>query len=214
MPVILTNKTATIEIDITASLQHIVTKGSFDVTLLNEGNNGGTAMVWILFQKREGQINNNIALDWREISSPVVTSAEELRDLILSWNIPPVIVTNSSLPDGAATSAKQDLLLTELQKKADLTETQPVYDEKNDIAILLRTLLAAIRDPVWLDMATNAKRALLIAGSTTAVTGSLTSAGTITTQGDITNIGANPADQLTTSIMDTDWGVTTRNLLI
>lgn len=31
-----------------------------------------------------------------------------------------------SLPTGAATSAKQDTLLTELQLKADLTETQPV----------------------------------------------------------------------------------------
>ena len=32
----------------------------------------------------------------------------------------------SALPTGAATSAKQDTLLTELQLKADLTETQPV----------------------------------------------------------------------------------------
>lgn len=32
----------------------------------------------------------------------------------------------SNLPPGAATSAKQDDLLTELQKKADLTETQPI----------------------------------------------------------------------------------------
>lgn len=30
------------------------------------------------------------------------------------------------MPSGAATSAKQDALLTELQLKADLTETQPV----------------------------------------------------------------------------------------
>lgn len=35
-------------------------------------------------------------------------------------------VTSSALPTGAATSAKQDLLLAELQLKADLTETQPV----------------------------------------------------------------------------------------
>lgn len=37
-----------------------------------------------------------------------------------------VVVNSSALPSGAATSAKQDLLLTELQLKADLTETQPV----------------------------------------------------------------------------------------
>ena len=36
------------------------------------------------------------------------------------------VVNSSALPAGAATSAKQDALLTELQKKADLTETQPV----------------------------------------------------------------------------------------
>lgn len=35
-------------------------------------------------------------------------------------------VIDSVLPDGASTSAKQDILLTELQLKADLTETQPV----------------------------------------------------------------------------------------
>lgn len=38
----------------------------------------------------------------------------------------PVSVSSVPLPTGAATSAKQDLLLTELQLKADLTETQPV----------------------------------------------------------------------------------------
>lgn len=37
-----------------------------------------------------------------------------------------VTVSSSALPAGAATSAKQDLLLAELQLKADLTETQPV----------------------------------------------------------------------------------------
>jgi len=35
-------------------------------------------------------------------------------------------VQDSALPDGASTSAKQDTLLTELQGKADLDETQPV----------------------------------------------------------------------------------------
>jgi hypothetical protein len=37
-----------------------------------------------------------------------------------------VIVSESALPSGASTSAKQDTLLTELQLKANLTETQPV----------------------------------------------------------------------------------------
>lgn len=37
-------------------------------------------------------------------------------------------VISSTLPDGASTSAKQDTLLTELQLKANLTETQPVHE--------------------------------------------------------------------------------------
>ena len=41
-------------------------------------------------------------------------------------NTTDVDVIASALPDGAATSAKQNSLLTELQLKADLTETQPV----------------------------------------------------------------------------------------
>lgn len=37
--------------------------------------------------------------------------------------------TVTTLPEGASTSEKQDNLLTELQKKADLTETQPISAE-------------------------------------------------------------------------------------
>ena len=39
---------------------------------------------------------------------------------------PQIDIVTSALPTGASTSAKQDILLTELQLKADLTETQPV----------------------------------------------------------------------------------------
>lgn len=47
-----------------------------------------------------------------------VTGAGELKTTLAGSTVP--------LPTGAATSAKQDLLLTELQLKADLTESQPV----------------------------------------------------------------------------------------
>lgn len=54
----------------------------------------------------------------------------ELGGGVGSINIPigtqPVSAASLPLPAGAATSAKQDTLLTELQLKADLTETQPV----------------------------------------------------------------------------------------
>lgn len=106
MPIILRNKTATIEIDINVSLQHIVTKGSFDVTMLGTGLSDSTPLVCLSFRKN-AQIKDNINLDWREISEPAVASATELRDLILGWNVPPVIITDSVLPDGAATSDNQ-----------------------------------------------------------------------------------------------------------
>jgi hypothetical protein len=114
---------------------------------------------------------------------------------------------------GFATSAKQDTLLTELQKKADLAESQPI-DTGTDLEFLLRALLAAIRDPVWLNIATNATQALLVSGSTTAVTGSLTTAGTVSTVTDITNIGANPANLMPINMSEISWGLTTRGLLI
>lgn len=46
----------------------------------------------------------------------------EMQDVYVNGGAPDSL----PLPAGAATSAKQDLLLTELEKKADLTETQPV----------------------------------------------------------------------------------------
>lgn len=108
MPILLINHTATIEININANLQHIIGKGSFDVTIRSENDISGTQVdyVWILFKRRDGQINNNFKLDWREVT-PSVASAEALRDLILAWNIEPVIITSSVLPDGAATSDNQ-----------------------------------------------------------------------------------------------------------
>lgn len=49
-------------------------------------------------------------------------------DLVITLDGETVAITAASLPlpAGAATSAKQDTLLTELQLKADLSETQPV----------------------------------------------------------------------------------------
>ena len=70
-----------------------------------------------------------------------------------------VDVASSALPSGAATSAKQDTLLTELQLKADLTEKQPVilYDaDGNAIESYVQTdggyhLGASIAQSVYAD---------------------------------------------------------------
>ena len=95
MPTILRNKTATIEIDFNVNLQHIVTKGSFDVTIL-DGTDGVAVVKYVhLLFRRAGQIKDNIQLDWRDVN-PAVESAEELRDLILLWNITPGVITDTS----------------------------------------------------------------------------------------------------------------------
>jgi hypothetical protein len=129
MPIILRNKTATIEIDINVNLQHIIGKGSFDVTLLNTGD--GAPIVWLLF-RREGQIKDNIGLDWRDISSPTVTSATDLLDLILSWNIPPAIITSSALPDGAATSELQTETINKLSDTLNESKDQSELSKSNE----------------------------------------------------------------------------------
>jgi hypothetical protein len=87
-------------------------------------------------------------------------------------------------------------------------------DEKLDL--VLRTLLQKSADnPVWYDVATNALRTIV--SGNVSVVGTLTGVTTVTTVTTVTgltNIGGNPADQATINWMETDWGVTTRNLLI
>jgi len=57
---------------------------------------------------------------------PGGTATAPIRTDPTGTTIQPVSATSLPLPAGATTAAKQDILLTELQLKADLTETQPV----------------------------------------------------------------------------------------
>ena len=86
MPIVLKNNATAIEIDISAALKHYVQKGDFDVILSDTGLPGSTGMVIIVMRSR-AITENFIFLDWREVSDPQEGSAEELRDLILGWNI-------------------------------------------------------------------------------------------------------------------------------
>jgi hypothetical protein len=106
MPIILVNNATSIEIDISAALKYTINKGDFDVILEYSGLNAGMVVVVL---RSAAITNNHFYLDWREISSPGgITSAEQLRDLLLSWNTPSVIITGTvPLPSGAATAANQ-----------------------------------------------------------------------------------------------------------
>jgi len=125
MPVILTNRVATIEINFNVNLQQIVDKGSFDVTVL-DGNDGVSDVkyVWIIM-RNPTQISQDIQLDWRDISDPSdLTSAEDLRDRLLAWNIPPSIITDGS----------NNVVITE---DSALQSTTMVQDEYGNITRIL-----------------------------------------------------------------------------
>jgi len=109
---------------------------------------------------------------------------------------------------GLATSAKQDTLLTELQAKADLTETQPTAD--TNFEMLLRLLINGIHHPYYYNSGANALQSLLITGSTTAVTGTLTAVTTVT---GITNIGGIGADMMIQNLSAELWSTAVRSLL-
>ena len=119
------------------------------------------------------------------------------------------------LPTGASTEDKQDSiitvidnLLTELQLKANLTEAQPTSDVNYEI--VFRRLLEAVQHPEYYNGVSNALQALLITGSTTAVTGTLTGVTTVT---GLTNIGGVGADMVVRDISADTWGINIRSLL-
>jgi hypothetical protein len=87
MPTILRNNATSIEIDRNVNLKYTVNKGDFDVIITDTGQKDSVAMVYIVL--RSAAITANyIMLDWRDICEPLgLTSAEELRDLLLSWNV-------------------------------------------------------------------------------------------------------------------------------
>lgn len=78
----------------------------------------------------------------------------------------------------------------------------------------LEQLVAAQQYPSWLNMTNNSLQATLLTGSTTAVTGSLTTAGTVSTVTNLSQIGGVNADIMIPAQSDQAWGVTIRSLLI
>jgi len=111
--------------------------------------------------------------------------------------------TISAAPVGGATSAKQDELLTELQKKTEPSDIQNV-----EMINALRALLQQIAVPSWFDPTTNTLRV-----GTTAVT---VSSGTVTTVGTVTNLtnfGTNAADVMARDISISTWAMNSRSTI-
>ena len=104
MPVILRNNATSIEVDISSALKYTINKGDFDVILESTGLDAGMVIIVL---RSHAITERYIKLDWRDISSPTQTSAQGLRDLLLSWNTQQIIIQSSALPAGAATSDNQ-----------------------------------------------------------------------------------------------------------
>lgn len=147
MPVILRNNATSIEVDFNANLKYTINKGDFDVGLTDTGQ-GDVAMVTIVLS-RSAIIKNYIELDWRDVSPPpVVGSAIELRDLLLSWNMQAVIVSVAALPDGAATEDNQTNGSQKAQAQgksfADFVPNNSVQFALNEIHTLLTDIKGAL----------------------------------------------------------------------
>jgi hypothetical protein len=87
---------------------------------------------------------------------------------------------------------------------------QDVGVSESDLRLLLRLLLNALDNPVWLNKTSNALQTLLLTGSTTAVTGTLTGVTTVT---GLTNIGGISAAEVVQNDFNTVWATAIRPLL-
>lgn len=72
-----------------------------------------------------------------------------------------------------------------------------------DLAFMMRYLISIMNDPTYLNKVSNALQVLLLSGSTTAVTGTLTGVTTVT---GLTNIGGYSANKVVENLASIDWG--------
>lgn len=88
-------------------------------------------------------------------------------------------------------------------------------DQDEQLMMVLKLLLQRTADdPIWYDMATNALRITgAITGAVTISSGTVTTVTSVTTIGNQTNMGGQPADLMTENLTEMDWALTTRNLL-
>lgn len=100
----------------------------------------------------------------------------------------------------------------------DSDDLQIFYDDGlnqevdvTQLEMLLRFLINGISNPSWYQFATNALQTILVSGSTTAVTGTLTAVTTVT---GITNVGGVSAAGSMYALDAAQWATSIRGLLI
>jgi len=81
-----------------------------------------------------------------------------------------------------------------------LTQLQTL--NTNDATFMLRYLVSVMSDPIYLNKTLNGLNAILLSGSTTAVTGTLTGVTTVT---GLTNVGGKSADMVTNNLNTIAW---------
>lgn len=85
-------------------------------------------------------------------------------------------------------------------------------DSDDKLRLVISLLLQKAADnPIWYDVATNALR---VNGTVSATQSGTWNIGTVTTLTGITNIGGYSAGQIVINAMETDWGITSRSLMI
>ena len=101
MPTILRNNAFSIEVDRSANFKYTVNKGDFDVIMEDAGH--GISIVYMILRS-SGITKNYLELDWRDICDPIFTSATELRDTLLEWNVKQARTTVVTKKDSSATN--------------------------------------------------------------------------------------------------------------
>ena len=181
----------------------------------------------------DGELPVNLEASDIEIGAVEIKNSTDDTRATVGANGLNVDVQASALPTGASTSAKQDTLLTELQLKADVTETQPVSIATMPTTTVTATNLdirdlTAVSDSVEVKQATGTNLHVVVdTAPTTAVTGTfwqatqpvslasvpshaVTNAGTFAVQNDAaTPAGTNAIGKVGHDITGTGHGVTT-----
>lgn len=128
--------------------------------------------------------------------SPYVDSTGKITNVELINGKVPVDV--DMVTEGIATSEKQDLVLSELEKK-----TEPSDIQNTELIILFRQLLLAVQNPPYLDKSANAIRNQVQSGTVT----------TVTTVTNLTNFGTQSADVLFRLESQNMWSNNVRRLI-